>query len=131
MVIAAFCMEISVGTVLEPEKIPDKLYFKIGEVCDITGIKSHTLRFWESEFKVIRPRRASSNQRLYRREDVEVILKIKHLIQEEGHTIAGTRRCLVRERESEDRGSGPSSTDATLLKRIKKDLQELQALLKR
>ncbi len=118
------------GTVLEPGKIPDKLYFKIGEVCEITDIKSHTLRFWESEFKDIRPRRASSNQRLYRKEDVEIILNIKHLIQEEGHTIAGARKCLGRKGKDEnldtDRSNPP---DSTLLKKIKNDLQELQILL--
>lgn len=116
---------------LESGKIPDKLYFKIGEVCEITGIKSHTLRFWESEFKEIRPRRAHSNQRLYRRQDVETILKIKHLIQEEGHTIAGTRKWLGRERKSSTGLAKHSPPiDADLLRIIKRDLRELQVLLK-
>ncbi|MCK5323472.1 MAG: MerR family transcriptional regulator, partial [Desulfobulbaceae bacterium] len=56
------------------KEIPDKLYFKIGEVCKITGVKQHALRYWETEFSVIRPQRASSKQRLYRRIDVENIL---------------------------------------------------------
>ena len=60
--------------------IPDKLYFKIGEVKKITGVEAHVLRYWESEFKIIRPQRASSKQRLYRKVDVENILAIKKLL---------------------------------------------------
>lgn len=116
------------GTLLQPGEIPDKLYFKIGEVCQITGLKSHTLRFWESEFKVIRPKRANSNQRLYRRQDVEVILKIKQLIQEEGRTLAGTRKYLAREKTG-DAGTPVALSDLSRLQQIKNDLHELQVLL--
>ena len=75
--------------------IPDKLYFKIGEVKKITGIEPHVLRYWESEFKIIRPQRATSKQRLYRRVDVENILTIKKLLYEDGYTVPGARKFLT------------------------------------
>ncbi|MFH7320371.1 MerR family transcriptional regulator [Desulfurivibrio sp. D14AmB] len=78
--------------------IPDKLYFKIGEVCEITGVKQHVLRYWESEFRILSPQRANSRQRLYRRGDVENILRIKRLLKEEGFTISGAKKLLARER---------------------------------
>lgn len=74
--------------------IPDKLYFKIGEVTDITGVAGYVLRFWESEFKSISPRRTDSGQRLYRKADVEIILKIKHLLYDREFTIPGARKYL-------------------------------------
>ncbi len=82
--------------------IPDKLYFKIGEVCEITGVKQHVLRYWESEFRILSPQRANSRQRLYRRGDVESILRIKRLLKDEGFTISGAKKLLARER----RGKG-------------------------
>jgi DNA-binding transcriptional MerR regulator len=74
--------------------IPNKLYFKIGEVSEITGMEPYVIRYWESEFKSIKPTRTQSNQRVYRRKDVESILEIKHLLYEEKLTIAGARRKL-------------------------------------
>ena len=74
--------------------IPDKLYFKIGEVSKITGVKPYVLRYWESEFSVIRPGKSKSNQRLYRRKDVELLLTIKNLLYSENFTIAGAKRKL-------------------------------------
>ena len=70
----------------------DRLYYRIGEVSRITGLKPHVLRYWESEFKVIRPYKAGSLQRLYRKKDLELIQKIKKLLYEEGFTIAGAKR---------------------------------------
>ena len=75
-------------------QIPDKLYFKIGEVAKFTGIKTHVLRYWESEFKTIRPNKSRSNQRLYRKQDVELILHLKDLLYNQGFTIAGARKKL-------------------------------------
>ena len=72
--------------------IPDKLYFKIGEVAKMADVPTHVLRYWESEFPNIKPKRANSKQRLYRRQDVELILKIKTLLHEQGYTIAGARK---------------------------------------
>jgi DNA-binding transcriptional MerR regulator len=74
--------------------IPDKLYFKIGEVSDLLGLPTHVLRFWETEFKKIKPKRTSSGQRLYRKKDVVLILKIRHLLYEKGFTISGARQHL-------------------------------------
>ena len=75
-------------------KIPDKLYFKIGEVSKISGLPSHVLRFWESEFKKIKPRRTASGQRSYTRKDIETILEIKHLLHEKKFTLEGARKYL-------------------------------------
>jgi len=70
----------------------ERLYYRIGEVSRITGLKPHILRYWESEFKVIRPHKGGSLQRLYRRKDLDLILKIKKLLYEEGFTIAGAKK---------------------------------------
>lgn len=75
--------------------IPEKRYFKIGEVKNITGVEPHVLRYWESEFRLIRPQRASSRQRLYRQIDVQNILTIKKLLQEDGYSISGARKYLA------------------------------------
>jgi DNA-binding transcriptional MerR regulator len=70
----------------------ERLYYRIGEVSRITGLKAHVLRYWESEFKVIRPHKEGSLQRLYRRKDLDLILKIKKLLYEDGFTIAGAKK---------------------------------------
>jgi DNA-binding transcriptional MerR regulator len=75
-------------------EIPDRVYFRIGEVSNLVGVDPHVLRYWETEFKIIKPRRAKSKQRLYRRKDVENLLRIKTLLHDEGYTIAGARRLL-------------------------------------
>ena len=74
--------------------IPDKLYFKIGEVAKLAEVPTHVLRYWETEFRNIKPKRANSKQRLYRREDVELILKIKVMLHNQGYTIAGARKLI-------------------------------------
>ncbi len=74
--------------------IPDKLYFKIGEVAEITGVKPYVLRYWESEFKMVSPSKSRSRQRLYRKSDVELIFRIKELLYEERYTINGARKKL-------------------------------------
>jgi DNA-binding transcriptional MerR regulator len=70
----------------------ERLYYRIGEVSRITGLKPHVLRYWETEFKVIKPHKGGSLQRLYRRKDLDLILKIKKLLYEDGFTIAGAKR---------------------------------------
>ncbi len=77
-------------------KIPDKLYFKIGEVAEIAGVKPHVLRYWESEFASIRPTKSRSKQRLYRRQDIDLILRLKDLLYNQGFTISGARKQLRR-----------------------------------
>ena len=75
-------------------EIPDKQFFKIGEVSRILGVKAHVLRYWETEFSVLRPQKTRSRQRLYRRKDVELLLQIQRLLHEEGYTIAGANKRL-------------------------------------
>jgi DNA-binding transcriptional MerR regulator len=76
------------------KNIPNKLYFRIGEASKIAGLPTYVLRFWETEFSKIRPKRTASGQRLYTRSDIELILKIKHLLYEEKFTIQGARQHL-------------------------------------
>ncbi len=80
---------------MSPE-IPDKLFFKIGEVARITGVKPHVLRYWESEFKLLKPVKSSTGQRVYQKRDVEKVLVIRNLLYEEKFTIAGAKRRLSR-----------------------------------
>jgi len=80
---------------MDPQ-IPDKLYFKIGEVAELTGVKAHVLRYWESEVASIRPVKNRNQQRLYRQRDIELILRLKDLLYKQGYTIAGARNLLRR-----------------------------------
>lgn len=89
-------------TAIEPKTLPDKRYFRIGEVCDLTGLKPHVLRYWETEFRQVKPTKTRSNQRLYRKKDVETILLIKHLLYDEKFTIAGARTRLDERRKKEE-----------------------------
>ena len=78
-------------------KIPNKLFFKIGEVCEITDTQPYVLRYWESEFPALAPAKNSSGQRIYRRRDIETVLRIKQLLYDEGFTIAGAKKRLEAE----------------------------------
>lgn len=81
---------------LGPEsELPDKLYFKIGEVAHLVGVQAHVLRYWEKEIPFIRPGKTVSNQRRYRRKDVELFREIRRLLHEERYTLAGARRRLA------------------------------------
>jgi DNA-binding transcriptional MerR regulator len=84
--------------------IPNKLFFKIGEVCEITDTQPYVLRYWESEFPSLAPAKNSSGQRIYRRKDIETVVRIKQLLYEEGFTIAGAKKRL----EAELTGKGPT-----------------------
>jgi DNA-binding transcriptional MerR regulator len=88
-------------------QIPNKLFFKIGEVCEITDTQPYVLRYWESEFPALAPAKNSSGQRIYRRKDIETVLRIKQLLYEEGFTIAGAKKRL--EAELTGRGTTPVS----------------------
>ncbi len=102
--------------------IPDKLYFKIGEVSKIAGLPSHVLRFWESEFKKIKPRRTASGQRSYTQKDVALILEIKHLLYEKKFTIDGARKYL-------NSRARRKLTDRDFLQDLKAELTSIRDLL--
>ncbi len=88
------------------KKIPNKLFFKIGEVCELTETQPYVLRYWESEFPALAPAKNNSGQRIYRRRDIETILRIKALLYEEGFTIAGAKKKLEQEVKEEAAGGG-------------------------
>ncbi len=94
-------------TVDDPRIPPDKLFFKIGEVSKLTGVKPYVLRYWETEFPWIRPSKTSSGQRLYRRQDIGILLEIRRLRHEEHRTIADTKE-HIRERRGQERTRRPS-----------------------
>lgn len=77
--------------------IPEKLFFKIGEVCDLAGVQAHVLRYWETEFPMLAPQKNRAGQRTYRRRDVEMALRIKELLYDEQYTIAGAKKRLASE----------------------------------
>ncbi len=82
------------GVLVSPAEIPNKLYFKIGEVARLTGVKPYVLRYWETEFTGLGPKKSGTNQRQYRRKDVELVLEIKRLLYEKRFTIEGARKHL-------------------------------------
>jgi DNA-binding transcriptional MerR regulator len=94
-------------------EIPDKLYFKIGEVSELLGVEPYVLRYWETEFPVLSPKKSGTGHRLYRRKDVELLLRIKHLLYEQRFTIEGARQTL----HSEGRAPKPRSP-----KQVQKEL---------
>jgi len=75
--------------------IPEKLFFKIGEVCELAGVQAHVLRYWESEFSMLAPQKNRAGQRVYRKRDVEMALRIKELLYEDQYTIAGAKKRLT------------------------------------
>ena len=105
------------------KKIPDKLYFKISEVSQISGLPSHVLRFWESEFKKIKPRRTASGQRSYTRKDIEKILEIKHLLHDKKFTLEGARKYL------NVRTEPASLSEKGLLADLKTELKSIRDML--
>ena len=113
-------------------EIPDKLHFKIGEVGKIADVAPHVLRYWESEFSDINPKRAGSRQRLYRRQDVELILVIKNLLHVQGYTISGARKLISAADNVNDlKVSNEAGTTASQIGSIKQELMELKELLSR
>lgn len=101
----------------------DKRYYRIGEVSRIIGVEPYVLRYWESEFPQIRPRRADTNQRTYQKKDLDVIMKIKQLLYEEKLTIEGARKRLTRKKRK------GVSLDRTFIEGVKKELQDILKLL--
>ena len=116
----------------EHSSIPEKLYYKIGEVSEITGIEPYVLRYWESEFKIVSPSRTNSKQRLYRKKDLELILEIKKLLYEEKFTIAGAKKKLQKTKGLKDQQMKlelPEKKFREALIRVKKELEDLRGLL--
>ena len=107
-----------------PKDIPDKLYFRIGEVSNLTGLPTHVLRFWESEFSRIRPKRTASGQRLYTRRDIELILHIKNLLYDRKFTIQGARQHLATQPSRKE-----ASTTTQLLKDLRLELKSIKDVL--
>src|SRR6202050_4827339 len=114
--------------------IPDKLVFRIGEVSEIVGVEAYVLRYWESEFPGLSPRKSSTDQRMFRRKDVELLLRIKHLLYAQKFTIEGARKAL------QEKGAGgavrsntppkqPGLFDASPLPEIRKQVSEILLLL--
>lgn len=108
--------------------IPDKLYFRIGEVSSLCHLPAYVLRFWETEFPQLKPNKSSTGQRMYRRKEVETILRIKQLLYEEGFTIAGARQQLRMEAKSQAPLPFPTHS-AGELKRLRNGLEEILTML--
>jgi DNA-binding transcriptional MerR regulator len=118
-------------------QVPDKLYYKIGEVAGIVGVKPYVLRYWETEFSVLKPTKTRAKHRLYRRRDVETLLEIKRLLHQERFTIEGAKKRLKAQPATEPRPEPRQQmalplgerTYRNALIKIKKDLESLYKLL--
>ena len=125
--------------------IPDKLYFRIGEVARLCEVPAYVLRFWESEFPQLRPNKGGTGQRLYRRRDVEMALRVKSLLKEEGYTIPGARAVMKSEFRGKEKDS-PSpqlslidtsvahakpASEAKQMRALRRELESLSAMLAR
>ena len=138
---------------ITPEEIPDKLYFRIGEVARLAGIKPYVLRFWETEFPALDPKKSGTRHRLYRRKEVQLVLEIKRLLYEKRFTIEGARKFLDgRSKNGDPAGPAPAGAakrspakqalasqpvqtgffdvPSPLLETVRQELLEIAALLK-
>jgi DNA-binding transcriptional MerR regulator len=106
-------------------EIPDKLFFKISEVCDIVGVEPYVLRFWETEFPNLAPEKSKAGHRVYKRKDVENVLRVKQLLYERGFTIDGARKQLAKSKTSRK-----TERDEVLI-RVRHELQDILTLLRR
>jgi DNA-binding transcriptional MerR regulator len=112
-------------------EIPEKLYFRIGEVARLCRLPAYVLRFWETEFPQLKPVKSSTGQRMYRRRDVENVVRIKQLLYEEGYTIAGARQHLRDEGKGDKKQAAlPFTTQSPAnLRQIRQGLQEILTIL--
>jgi DNA-binding transcriptional MerR regulator len=124
---------------ISKQEIPDKLYFRIGDVSRLAGVKPYVLRYWETEFPSISPKKSGTGHRLYRRKDVELILEIKHLLYEKRFTIEGARKAIVpRSKPAASKGAQPKLAQAPLfaasgghdLGAIRRELREILDILR-
>ena len=114
------------------QRLPEKIYFKIGEVSEILGVEPYVLRYWETEFDLLKPSKAPSRHRLYKKRDVELLLEIKRLLYSEGFTIEGARKKLKEsKKEAKDQLKLPLSEQKykSALIKLKKELESLRRLV--
>ena len=119
-------------------EIPDKLYFKIGEVSELLGVEPYVLRYWETEFPVLSPKKSGTGHRLYRRKDVELLLRIKHLLYEKRFTIEGARKHLEGRTKRAPKKVEAPATQAVLfggprpdaIDTVRRELEEILKLLR-
>ena len=112
------------------ERIAKKVYYSIGEVCGLSGLKPHVLRYWESQFDVLSPTKNRGGNRAYRSKDIEVVLLVKHLLYDEKYTIEGAnKRLLEMRREGELKDEREEVLRPQFLSAMKDELAELRALL--
>lgn len=113
--------------------IPDKLYFRIGEVSELARTQPYVLRYWETEFPSLKPTKSPSGHRLYRRQDVEMVLEIKRLLYEEGFTIEGARKCLAGNSNpaAEAKPKASPSSDHARMMAIKRELEGILTIVSR
>jgi len=123
---------------VESPTIPDRLYFKIGDVARICKIEAYVLRFWESQFPQLKPNKSGTGQRLYRKRDVEIALEIKRLVYGEGYTLSGARHALGQARHAESRAAASSAepesgkkrdTIVATVSRARAELREIAGML--
>jgi len=117
---------------MQPSDIPDKLYFRIGEVARLCKVPAYVLRFWESEFPQLKPNKGGTGQRLYRRRDVEMAMRVKTLLKDEAYTIPGARQVL----KAEFKKKGPQLSllgsdlpDVKQLRTLRRELEAIAAML--
>jgi DNA-binding transcriptional MerR regulator len=112
------------------EPIAKKAYYSIGEVCDLTGLKPHVLRYWETQFEVLHPTKNRAGNRVFRPKEIELVLLVKHLLYEKKFTIDGARQRLLDMRKGgEISGSGKDVTGRDFLVGLKEELQQLKEIL--
>jgi DNA-binding transcriptional MerR regulator len=123
------------ATLTSVPEIPDKLYFRIGDVARICDVPAYVLRFWETEFPHLKPNKGGTGQRLYRRRDVELALRIKRLLYDEGYTIPGARQLLKADAKQHTAPQlsllAPEPPETQKLKGLRRELQAIAALLSR
>ena len=112
------------------QPVAKKVYYSIGEVCDLSGLKPHVLRYWETQFDVLNPTKNRAGNRVYRSRDVEVVLLVKKLLYEEKYTIEGANQKLIDMRkENRLRSTSADVVAPEFLSGIKQELEELRELL--
>ena len=111
---------------VETQAVPDKLFYRIQEVAQITGVKAHVLRYWESEFRQLSPRKDMNDQRRYTKQDIVLIERIKRLLYEERFTIAGAKRQL---RHEAAQAAVKRSVDLDNIRALRRDILDLLSLL--